>query len=131
MRRKRLIFGVLLSALLVLFAACGQGKFDGTRVATPTSFSLEIGQMTGTDTHTLELRAGDTLEIHLKAEQGELRLEIRAQDGTLLYSGNGEAVTDFTVHISEGGAYSVRVEARRARGSVSIRLADTEEKTNE
>lgn len=56
-------------------------------------------------------------------------MEIKAPDGTLIYTGNGEEATDFTVNISENGEYSVRVEAKGARGKISIqRIAVQEEK---
>lgn len=77
--------------------------------------------MTGTDTHTLELNEGDKLEIHFETERGKLHLEIKAPDGTLIYAGNGEEATDFTVNISVSGGYSVCVEAHNARGKIYIR----------
>ena len=56
-------------------------------------------------------------------------MEIKAPDGTLIYTGNGEEATDFTVNISENGEHSVFVEAKGARGKISIRrIALQEEK---
>ncbi len=118
MRRKLII--ILLLGLAVLLAACNQRGFDGTRVANPDSYRLDIEKMTGTDTHVLELNAGDTLEIHFETERGKLQIEIKAPDGTLIYAGNGEEATDFTVNISEGGEYSVCVKAKGAKGRIYI-----------
>ena len=108
----------------VFLTACGQTRLAGSRVANPDSYRLDIERMTGTDTHTLELEAGDTLEIHFETEHGKLHLEIQAPDGTLLYTGNGEETTDFTVNISGSGAYSVYVEAHNAKGAIHIQLSD-------
>ena len=120
MRRKPLISLLIISGLLVLLSACGQLKFNGTREANQDFYRLDIEQMNGTDTHALELNAGDTLNIHFETEYGKLRMEIKAPDGTLIYTGNGEEATDFTVNISDSGEYSVRVEANDARGKIYI-----------
>lgn len=129
MRRKLLLPLLIISVLSVLLTACDQKNFTGTRVANPDSYRLDIEQMNGTDTHALELNAGDTLNIHFETEHGELHMEIKAPDGTLIYTGNGEEATDFTVNISENGEHSVFVEAKGARGKISIqRIALQEEK---
>lgn len=122
MRRKSIIVFLLLSGLFVLLTACNQNEFDGTRVANPDSYRLDIEKMNGTDSHTLKLDVGDKLDIHFETEQGSLHMEIKAPDGSLIYAGNGEEATDFTVNISENGAYSVRVGAEDARGKIYIRL---------
>lgn len=129
MRRKLLLPLLIISVLSVLLISCNRTEFDGTRVANPDSYRLDIEQMNGADTHGMELNAGDTLNIHFETEHGELHMEIKAPDGTLIYTGNGEEATDFTVNISENGEYSVRVEAKGARGKISIqRIAVQEEK---
>ena len=129
MRRKLLIYLLAVSGLFVFLTACNQKNFTGIRVANPDSYRLDIEQMNGTDTHTMELNAGDTLTIHLETEHGKLHMEIKAPDGTIIYTGNGEEATDFTVNISESGEYSLHVEAHNARGKISIqRIALQEEK---
>ena len=44
--------------------------------------------MNGTDLHTLELQTGDVLQIQFETLKGSLYMEIKAQDGTTVYSGN-------------------------------------------
>ena len=129
MRRKSIVVFLLLLGLSVLLISCNQTKFNGDRVANPDFYRLDIEQMSGTDTHTMELNAGDTLTIHFETERGKLYMEIKAPDDTLVYTGNGEEATDFTVNISESGEYSIRVKAKGARGKISIqRIAVQEEK---
>ena len=48
-------------------------------------------------------------------------MDIKAPDGTAVYSGNGKAATDFTVNIPESGVYTIVVEARQAAGTIHIR----------
>ena len=48
-------------------------------------------------------------------------MEITAPDGTILYAGNGEEVSEFEINLSQTGAYTVTVEARHAEGKIYIR----------
>ena len=41
--------------------------FDGSRIANSDSCRLDIARMTGSDRHTLELNAGDTLQVQRSA----------------------------------------------------------------
>ena len=50
--------------------------------------------------------------------------QIKAPDGTSLYRGNGKETTSFTVNIRETGVYTVAVEARHAKGTLHIHLAE-------
>ena len=47
-------------------------------------------------------------------------MKINAADGTLLYAGSGKDATSFALNIREGGAYTVAIEARRAKESIYI-----------
>ena len=80
--------------------------------------------MNGTDLHALELRKSDILHIQFETEKGSLYMEIKAPDGTSVYQGNGKEATDFTVNIPESGVYTVIVEARRAQGTIHVRLEE-------
>lgn len=118
--KKAFNFLLIIIGLFALLNGCGQKGFDGTRVANPDSYRLDMEQMNGTDTHTMKLDAGDLLEIHFETGQGKLHMEIKSPDGILVYAGNGEEATDFTVNISESGVYSVSVEAHNAKGKIHI-----------
>ena len=91
---------------------------------TQDAYSLDSQQMNGTDSHTLNLTAGDVLQVTFKTEKGSLHMEITAPDGTILYAGNGEEVTEFEINLSQTGAYTVTVEARHAEGKINIRLKE-------
>ena len=117
---------LLLFTLGVFLTACDDECFVGSREAASDSYRLDIERMTGTDQHTLDLSAGDTLEIRFETAKGFINMEIKEPNGTLLYEGNGKGTTDFTVNISEGGAYSVRVEAHNAKGMIHIQQKEHE-----
>ena len=123
-KSKRLILMALSLLLIigtaVLLYSCNQESFHGSRVKNPDAYLLDIQWMNGTDLHTLELQKDDVLQIQFETEKGTLYMEIKAPDGTSVYRGNGEEITDFTVNIPESGVYTVVVEARRAKGTIHI-----------
>ena len=127
MKRKILtIFLILLCVLTsaVFSTACGSRFFVGNCAVTSDAFRLDIDRMTGTNKFTMELTAGDTLEIQFTAAKGSMQMEIKEPDGDTLYAGNGKGVSDFTVNIFKSGVYSIVVEAYHAKGSVHIQQMD-------
>ena len=109
---------IVILALLVAFApgiaaftlVYDRAAFDGSRIA----------RMTDSDRHTLEMNAGDTLQVQFETQSGSLHMKINAADGTLLYAGSGKDATSFALNIREGGAYTVAIEARHAKESIYI-----------
>ena len=129
MTRSKGLLSVGLSLLLIAGAAVflfsyNQEGFTGSRVKNPGAYLLDIQRMSGTDLHALELRKSDILHIQFETEKGSLYMEIKAPDGTSVYQGNGKEATDFTVNIPESGVYTVIVEARRAQGTIHVRLEE-------
>ncbi len=115
---------LLLAGAAMLLSCSNQGSFTGSRVKNPDAYLLDIEKMNGTDLHTLELRQGDVLQVRFETKKGSLYMEIKAPDGTTLYSGNGTETTDFTVNIPADGVYTVTVEARQAKGTIHIQLKE-------
>ena len=116
---------LLILAGVAIFLFCyNQEGFTGSRVKNPDEYLLDIEKMNGTDLHTLELHEGDALQIEFKTEKGDLYMEIKAPDGTAVYRGNGKETTDFAVNIRESGVYTIVVEARRAKGTIHIKLKE-------
>lgn len=126
MKGKRIavcLLALLAAALAVFFLVRGarsSGAFRGSCVKNSDSYTLDIENMNG---HTLELRQGDTLQIHFAVEKGSIKLSITAPDGAVLYTGNGMEATDFTVNIPADGIYVISVEARQAKGAIQISIA--------
>lgn len=124
MKVTKLTLIIVVILLLVGFTAFliiyHQPGFTGERTKNPDSYILDIQKMNGADSHTLNLTAGDVLQVKFETERGSLRMEITAPDGTILYAGNGEETTEFEISISETGAYIVTVEARHAEGKINI-----------
>ena len=119
-----MVFGVLAAVLLAAGTAFlifrDPSHLTGSVTKEPDACRLDAQYMNGIDAHTMALNAGDVLAVHIKTENGTLHLEIKAPDGGVLYSGNGQDATDFTVNIAESGSYAVTVKARSATGSIHI-----------
>ena len=123
--KRKTVTSALLTALLVAGAAallfsCQAQTFVGDRVCGPDRYELNIEQMKGTDTHTLDLQAGDALQVTFATVAGTLQLEITAPDGSVLYSGNGAEASRFTVNISQSGEYTITVKAHHAQGKLQV-----------
>lgn len=95
--------------------------FDGRHMPAyyDRDFQIACSLSNGTDTHTLELKHGDTLKILFETEQGSLEMKITAPDGTALYQGDG-TVTEFTVTAPLDGAYAIVVVGQKAKGNINI-----------
>ena len=124
MKRRMIVCITLAAILLVVGAAywtfCRLPHLTGSTIKNADSYLLDAQYMNGTDGHTMTLNAGDVLAIRFETEKGTLHLEIQAPDGNVLYSGNGQSSTDFTVNIAESGSYAVTVKARSATGSIHV-----------
>lgn len=114
------MFVIVAVAVVVVAFIFNQKGFKGNRIKNPDSYLLEMERMNGTDLHTLNLQAGDVLQIQFETKKGSMHMEIKAPDGTIIYSGNGRETTDFNVNINEDGVYSISVEAKRAKGTIHI-----------
>ena len=123
---KAILVGALLliAGLAAIFIVSNQPGFTGERIKNPDAYLLDIQKMNGTDSHTLNLTAGDVLQVTFKTEKGSLHMEIAAPDGTIVYAGNGKETTEFEISIPKTGAYTVSVEARHAEGTIHIQAKE-------
>lgn len=127
MRRKKTL---ALIALLLLAAAAAiavigrQSEFTGSRVKNSDAYLLDIQRMSGTDSHILTLKKGDTLAVTFETTGGRLTMEIAAPDGEILYQGKGSEISEFTLAVPEDGTYTISVRAERAKGTIHVRLAN-------
>lgn len=79
--------------------ACGRTCFIGSRIADADAYRLDMDYMTGTDCSAMELKSGDTLAVYFETVRGSIYMQIEAPDKTILYSGNGKDVTEFTANV--------------------------------
>ena len=118
--RKFFILTLTLLTAAAALCGCAQESFVGSCEKTSDSYVAEFEQMNGSDSHTLTLKRGDLLKIHINVDSGSVRLTI-ACGNSVLYAGNGTAASDFTLNVPNDGNYTVTLDAHHAAGKVSIR----------
>ena len=119
-QQKFFVIVITVCALLLSLAGCASSSaFDGSSAKNADSYHLDVKTMNGTDTHTLELKQGDTLKILFETVKGSLEMKITSPDGTSLYQGDG-TVTEFTVEAPVDGPYAIVVVGQKAKGSIHI-----------
>ena len=119
-QQKFFVIVITVCALLLSLAGCASSSaFDGSSAKNADSYHLDVKTMNGTDTHTLELKQGDTLKILFETVKGALEMKITSPDGTSLYQGDG-TVTEFTVEAPVDGPYAIVVVGQKAKGSIHI-----------
>ena len=77
--------------------------------------------MNGRDAHKMNLKEGDVLYVYFRKESGELSLSIKDESGENVYTGGGTVVNEFTIDIKRTDEYLFEVEAKKAKGAISIR----------
>ena len=119
-QQKFFVIVITVCALLLSLAGCASScAFDGSSAKNADSYHLDVKTMNGTDTHTLELKQGDTLKILFETVNGSLEMKITSPDGTALYQGDG-TVKEFTVEAPVDGPYAIVVAGQKAKGSIHI-----------
>lgn len=118
-----IIFPILLIlGLLVFLIVYNQPCFIGERTKNPDSYVLNIKKMHGTDSHVLSLSKEDVLKIRFKIEEGNLQMEIKAPDNTVIYKGNGKITNNFEINITQSGEYTISLKANHAKGYIDVCL---------
>lgn len=120
---KAIVLLIVAAGVMLFCASCSHSSFSGSVVKNSDSFSLDIEEMNGVDSHKLQLNAGDVLDVHFKTAKGKLYMKITS-DGASLYEGNGDGAADFELNVTESGEYTVEVEGRHAAGKISVKISD-------
>ncbi len=115
--RIRLLF---LIAFLLLTTSC-QKDFVGEVNARVDSFHLEVEYMNDAITQDIKLDADKPVWVTIEPQKGALNVTLTSPSGTVVYSGNGSAVSRFSINIIESGIYKVEVRGTDAKGAVDIR----------
>lgn len=111
--------------VLVLTGVMEPGKTDVTRE--DDLFSLGMSYMSGEQSATYTLAAGDAIEVTVVHISGDLRLRIACGEDAI-YEGHNPEMGQFRVNIRTDGEYTITVSGQRADGSVTFRMIRDESK---
>ena len=122
---------ILLFALIALIAVAGilifirqpETRFNGERISDPGRFALQFERMNRTDSETVSLAEGDALHVSWQIERGQIDVSIGMEGKETIYQANDRAAgdeADFSVEISQTGAYTITLTAREAKGRVEF-----------
>ena len=112
---------LLLCSSVIAFLAFSRNVFEGNKIKTSDEYALYIVDMNGRDAHKMNLKEGDVLYVYFRKESGELSLSIKDESGENVYTGGGTVVNEFTIDIKRTDEYLFEVEAKKAKGAISIR----------
>lgn len=113
-----LLVGGIAAVLLVY----NQKGFTGGRTKNPDMYSLDIVKMNGEDQHSINLDEGDVLLVNFDIKDGKMTIEIEDPSGEVVFSGNEKnSVNEFEINIVEAGNYTIKLDAKHAKGSVLVK----------
>lgn len=113
---KRICCGLF---LLLLLSGCGQEQYEEQKA--DKSYTISFSRLDTAKSHSLSLDQGELLAVEIVCEGGDIKLQIKGDDGAEAYSGNRLATSSFTVGVPAEGSYTVTVTGERAKGRVKVR----------
>lgn len=111
-------------ALLMLLTGCTCSSYTtvmSVESRNSHSFSMEYSKFDGTKVYTISADAERTaVDVEIVTDSGDLAITIAKEGQEPVYTGNHLPTTDFTVYLTEAGAYIVTLSAKEHRGSVAF-----------
>lgn len=113
-------------AFCVLLAGCNFNSFSfigKTSKKTAQEYYLKFEYMDGTDGHSLSLKSGDDLDVHLEKAEGVISVVIGIVGQDYIYKTDDGGNMDFKLNIEKDGKYRITVNSKKAKGMVSVKVA--------
>lgn len=114
--------------LLLLLTGCAAASFDGCKVVDENGFTLTYTTLNQSQSATLSLAAGDTLQVALAHTAGTVDVLVEAYGQEPIYRGSGLQDASFALNIAASGDYSITVSGHGACGSSVFMLEHGEER---
>ena len=92
-------------------------------------FSIGMESMNESRSESFHLEEGMSVAVYVVHLDGELDIYITDSSGTIVYEGHNPEIGSFLVNIMEDDRYTMTVEGKRAKGSISFQILRNEEKT--
>ena len=90
-------------------------------------FSIGMESMNESRSETFQLEEGASVAVYVVHLDGELDIYITDSNGTVVYEGHNPEIGSFLVNITEDDRYTMTVEGKRAKGSISFQILRNEE----
>lgn len=105
---------------MALTGCHGGSTFDGTKISDASSFRMNYSVLDQQEQASLELTAGDALQVSIAQEAGTVDVTVGIDGREPIYEGNGLTDMDFVLNISESGTYQITVTGHDACGSAAF-----------
>ena len=90
-------------------------------------FSIGMESMNESRSESFRLEEGISVAVYVVHLDGELDIYITDSNGTVVYEGHNPEIGSFLVNITENDRYTMTVEGKRAKGSISFQILRSEE----
>ena len=90
-------------------------------------FSIGMESMNESRSESFRLEEGMSVAVYVIHLDGELDIYITDSNGTVVYEGHNPEIGSFLVNITEDDRYTMTVEGKRAKGSISFQILRNEE----
>lgn len=115
-----LIAMTVLVATMFLSACTKGATFNGSKTGDEDHFDIDFEMLNASYSHELEMKEGESLDVTVKAESGDISLTIQKEGDEPIYRGSNLESTSFQVGIEQEGTYTLTVAGKKARGHVNI-----------
>jgi len=85
-------------------------------------FSVVMESMNESKSETFQLEEGVSIAVYIEHLDGELDVYITDSNGKSIYEGHNPEMSSFLVNITENDQYTIAVEGKRAKGSISFQI---------
>ena len=90
-------------------------------------FSIGMASMNESRSESFQLAEGISVAVYVVHLAGELDIYITDSSGTAVYEGHNPEIGSFLVNITEDDRYTMTVEGKQAKGSISFQILRKEE----
>jgi len=110
-------------AIALALSACSATKGGVAILESPDGegFTMDFREWSSINKCSLSLNEGDTLQIEIAREDGEIALAVSGKSGSEPYTGKSLKTGVFTVSVSETDEYEIIVAGRNASGKVAVK----------
>ncbi len=118
-------WAVFLPLLIIILAISAGTASKGSIVILENpkgnGFMADFREWSSSNKCDLALNKGDTLQIEIVREDGEIALVVNGKKGSKPYTGNNLKSIVFTVTVPETDQYEIRITGKDATGKVTVK----------